>query len=263
MRNLDEINAAAKSTRFAFMVSLVIPIIMGWGAWALAAGAAPRLPFQQNRLEILGLGISGIAITMLPISYLFKWNWETKYFGAGLLPFASGSILGIYPILCITLYSSLPISIRLALIFFHFALIIRWCYRFVAIYRTIYRNEHLFQYIYNEDSSAVYYSQQADKNVVNKLLKFNQFPSARFVTLSLLAAFSLIPFNTPLSRVIGLPFTHIFLAVAATPLNLMFLGLGTKMWLVYYLYPMKIKKKNQKPVYVDISSKPPMPMPDV
>jgi hypothetical protein len=54
----------------------------------------------------------------------------------------------------------------------------------------------------------------------------------------------------------AMPFTHIFLAILALPLNLIFLGASTKMWLVYYFYPMKIKKEKNKPVYVDISSHP-------
>jgi hypothetical protein len=54
----------------------------------------------------------------------------------------------------------------------------------------------------------------------------------------------------------GISFAHIFLAVFATPLNLLFLGLGTKSWLAFYFYPMKIKKETNKPVFVDISSKP-------
>jgi hypothetical protein len=47
------------------------------------------------------------------------------------------------------------------------------------------------------------------------------------------------------------------LAIFATPLNLMFLGLSTKGWLVFYFYPSKIKRETNKPVYVDISSRPP------
>jgi hypothetical protein len=55
----------------------------------------------------------------------------------------------------------------------------------------------------------------------------------------------------------GIPFIHIFLAIFATPLNLMFLGLSTKGWLVFYFYPTKIKRETNKSVYVDISSQPP------
>lgn len=258
MRDLDCINGAAKSTKHVFAISLIIPIFMGFGAWALATGAAPSLPLHDNYLEVFGLSISVCAILALPVPYIFRWNWEAKYFGAGLLPFACGSILGIYPILCIVLYGSSPSIISAVLILAECLLIARWCNRFVKIYEDIYRDKSLFQYIYTEESTAVFYLQQADKKVVEKILKFQQFPSSKFCIISLLSAFSLIPFATSLSRFFGVPFVHIFLAVGATPLNLMFLGLSTKMWLVYYFYPMKIKKETRKLVYVDMSSQPEM-----
>jgi hypothetical protein len=126
----------------------------------------------------------------------------------------------------------------------------------VKIYRDIYHDKFLFHYIYTEEPAAIYYLQQADKKVIDKIFKFHQFPSSKFCGLSLLAAFALTPFATSLSKFAGLPFIHIFLAVGATPLNLMFLGLSTKMWLIYYFYPMKIRKETKKPVYVDMSSQP-------
>lgn len=256
MRDLNSINGAAKSTRHIFAISLIIPVFMGSGAWALATGAAPSLPLYENYLEVFGLSIIACSIIALPMPLIFRWNWEAKYFGAGLFPFASGSILGIYPILCITLYSSLPSLIRIAFILLEAILITQWCNRFVKAYRTIYCNKNLFNYIYTEDPTAVYYLQQADKKIISKLLKFQQFPSSKFCALALFAALSLIPFATSLSRIVGLPFIHIFLAVGATPLNLMFLGLSTKMWLAYYFYPMKISRKTKKRVYVDMSSQP-------
>jgi hypothetical protein len=240
-----------------FSVSLFIPIVMGCGAWALATGAAPGRPLHENYLALIGLGIALAAITSLPIPYIFRWNWETKYFGASMLSLSSGSIIGLYPVLCIVQYSLLPFFVRLALLVFEATLIIRWCLRFVDIYHLIYCDKSLFRCMYNEDSTAVYYSQQADKKIIEKKLKFEQFPPSKYFIISGVLAFCLLPFATTLSRLIGIPFPHIFLAVFATPLNLMFLGLCTKGWLAFYFYPMKIKRETNKPVFIDISSKPP------
>jgi len=261
LRDLDFINSAAKSTRFIFTISLVIPLVMGCGAWALAIGAAPEQPLHDNYLGLLGLGIAACAIIAFPIPYIFHWNWESKYFGTGILSLSSASILGIYPVLCIAQYSSLPILVRLSLVGLEFTLIARWCVRFVNIYKLIYADKELFHYIYTEESSAIYYSQQADKQVIEKLLKFEQFPHSKYFILSGIAAFSLTPFETPLSKIIGIPFIHIFLAIFSTPLNLMFLGLATRAWLVFYFYPITIWRKTNKPVYVDISSRPPKCLP--
>jgi hypothetical protein len=240
-----------------FTVSLIIPIFMGCGAWALAVGAAPGRPINENYLALFGLGIASIAIISLPIPYIFRWNWETKYFGAGMLSLSSGSVVGLYPILCIAQYSSLSALVRLALVLLEGALIIRWCLRFANIYKIIYDDKRLFRCIYTEDFSAVYYSQQADKKVIEKILNFRQVPNSKHFIVSGLVALSLTPFATPLSQFVGIPFVHIFLAVFATPLNLMFLGLSVKGWLVFYFYPTKINKATNKPVYVDISSQPP------
>ncbi|MCS0632646.1 hypothetical protein NX786_25250 [Telluria mixta] len=256
MRNLDSINSSAKSTKFIFTLSLIVPLFMGCGAWALAIGAAPQQPLHENPLGILGLSIASISILAFPIPYIFHWNWETKYFGAGMLSLSSGSILGIYPILCIAQYSSLPVYSLIIFIFLECIITILWCLRFVNIYNFIYRNETLFNCIYVEEPSAVYYSQQADKNIIEKSLKFEQFPQPKYFAIASLLALSLIPFAAPASQYTGVPFIHIFLAIFATPLNLMFLGLTTKGWLVFYYYPMKIKKKTKKLVYVDISSRP-------
>jgi hypothetical protein len=257
LRDLNYINSAAKSTKFIFTISLIIPLVMGCGAWALALGAAPKQTLQDNYLGLIGLGIASTAIIAFPIPYIFRWNWETKYFGAGMLSLSSASLLGIYPVLCIGQYSSLPIFIRLTFVGAECILIIRWCRRFIKIYRIIYFKKDLFCCIYNEETSAVYYSQQADKHVVEKLFNFQQFPNPKYFILSGFAAFSLAPFATFLSKFIGVPFIHIFLAIFSTPLNLMFLGLATKGWLVFYFYPMKIKRERNKSVYVDISSQPP------
>lgn len=238
-------------------MSLIIPLVMGCGAWALAAGAAPEQTLRENYLALLGLGIASAAIIALPVPYIFRWNWETKYFGAGMLSLSSSSIVGVYPILCIAQYSSLPKFVCLIFVSLESFLIIWWCLRFVNIYKIIYCEKKLFYSIYTEESSAVYYSQQTDKKIIEKILKFEQFPDSKYFIFSGFAAFSLIPFATSLSQFIGLPFIHIFLAVFATPLNLMFLGLTTRGWLVFYFYPMKIKRQTNKPVYVDMSSQPP------
>lgn len=256
MRNLNSINAAAKSTKHAFSISLIIPLVMGFGAWALASGAAPELPLRYNYLEILSLGIIVFAIISFPIPYLFRWNWEAKYFGAGIFPFASGSILGIYPILCIAQYSLLPLPIRLALVLLDGALIIWWCYRFVRSYRLIHENRGLFDYIYEEEPTAVYYLQQADRKVIEKHLKLALFPSAKLTLLPMIIAIAIAPFASVVSRAIGMPFVHVFLAISGLPMSLMFLGFTTRGWLVFYFYPSKIKRETKKRVYVDMSSQP-------
>jgi hypothetical protein len=256
LRDLDALNCAAKSTRSVFTFSLIIPLIGGWIAWAIADGAAPGLALRDNHLEIFGLFMVAYAIIAFPIPYIFRWNWETKYFGAGIFHMASGSIMGIVPVLCILQHSTLPILVRLIFALLEGISIIWWCYRFVKVFRIIYENKGLFNYLYKEESTAIYYSQMADRKIFEKILKFNQFPKSRYFAASLLAISAIMPFASSVSKFFGLPFTHVVLAIGATPLNMVFLGFSTKMWLVYYYYPMKIRKETGKPIYVDMSTNP-------
>lgn len=256
MRDLDALNAAAQSTKSLFAFTLIVPFVMGWGAWSLAAGAAPSVPLRQNYLAVFALGMMAYAVISLPVPYLLKWNWETKYFGAGVFSLASASIIGVYPALCIAQYSSAPLSARILFAGIEGAAIIWWCSRFVRIYQIIYRNSSLLNYIYREESNAVYYLQRADKKIIDELLKFKQLPDMKYCLLFMLIAFGLIPFSSSVSLFFKIPFIHIFLAIGATPLSLMFLGLSTKIWLVCYLYPSKIKKRVNKRVYFDMSTNP-------
>jgi hypothetical protein len=256
LRDLDALNCAAKSTKSVFAFSLIIPLTMGLGAWALADGAAPGVALSDNYLEMFGLSLMAYSIISWPIPYIFRWNWETKYFGAGLFHMASGSVMGLVPLLCILQYSSLPILSRLILTSLEAMTIIWWCYRFVKIYKTIYENKSLFNYIYKEESTVIYYSQVADRKVFEEILKFDQIPKSRYFVASLLASLSLVPFASSASEFFGVPFTHVFLAIGTTPINMMFLGANTKMWLVFYYYPMKIRKETSKPIYVDMSTNP-------
>lgn len=254
MRNLDEVNAVAKSTKHVFIISLIIPFGMGFGAWAVAAGAAPAVPLRDNYLEILALCIMALTILSVPVPFIFRWNWETKYFGAGLLLFGSGSIIGIYPILCIAQYSSLPLIIRIAVVLSETLLILWWCSRFVRLYRKIYADKKMFRYIYAEEANAVYFLQQADKNIVEKKFKFNQLPGTKLTALPMVLALAMIPFASSVSRFSGVPFVHVFLSISMPAVTLMFLGLSTKAWLVFCYYPAKIRKETNKPVYLDKSS---------
>lgn len=256
MRNLHEINVITKSTRHIFLISLIISIFMGCGAWALASGVTTNPPHDKNNLEIFAIAIILISILSLPLSFSFQWTWETKYFGLGLFPFSTGALMGIYPLLCIVLYSSLPIFIRIIIATIQFTLIIKWCKRFFDIYKKIYHNNNLFSHIYEIESDAVYFSQRADQDVLSRIFKFQQFPRSPVFITFLAISLCLAPYSLEISQFLGVPFIHIFLAIAATPLNLLFLGLCTKMWLVYYFYPMKIKRNSGMSVYVDMSSPP-------
>ncbi len=224
--------------------------------WALALGAAPELPFQENYLATIGVAISSLAIFIFPAPYLFRWNWEAKYYGSFLFPFATGLVLGVCPMLCITLYGALPLIWPATVLLLEIIAITWWSWRIVELYKGIFKSKHLFYSIYVEKEDAIYYYLQVDKAVVENTICFRISPSSIYFIPPMLLAFSILPFALSVSKFVGVPFTHIIMAIIGAPLNLLFVGICTKCWLVFYHYPKKIKKKTGKRVYVDMSSLP-------
>lgn len=64
-----------------------------------------------------------------------------------------------------------------------------------------------------------------------------------------------IPYATYLKSTVGLPFTHLFLAIAALPTDMMAIGLVTRGFIVYYVYPRMRFKESGKRVLVDLVSR--------
>lgn len=252
---LCESNRVAGSTKHMFNVSLIIPLLMGLIIYFLASGAAPDMPIRQNIIAMFGLAIIASAILVFPIPYLFKWNWEAKYFGASLFPLASASALGFSPILCIALFGTLSFLLRLTLASVEMVTMVWWCVRMARVCKRIYTSE-ILKSIYLETDDAVYYLQREDNRILWRKISYFCTPPVGYFILAALLSLMTLPFARFISHFVGVPFMHILLAVGAGPLQLLILGLCTKGWFVYYYYPKKIWRETGKPVYVDISSKP-------
>lgn len=256
MRNLDKINCAAKSTASIFSISLILPIFVGWSSWALAVGAAPALALRDNYVALFGLGVCVISFLLLPIPFAFKWDWRTSHYGAALFGIGSLAWMGISPLLCLISLGHMAWIFRIVILIGYLVTTIAWCYKFIKIYRVIYTNSALFNTIYLEERNEVYFLQQGDRQVLTKVFKFSQFPPDWTFLLSFSIATALAFFRSEIVSFVGVPFLHIFLAVSAIPVSLAFLGLATKMWLVFYTYPRKIKALVGKTTYVDMASQP-------
>jgi len=228
---------------------------MGLGGAALANGAAPNLPLTENYLALSGLAIGAVAVILLPIPYIYKWDWQARFYGASLFGIASVACMGIYPLLCIVLYSHLSFAIRFSVALMNSAIIIWWCLRFVKIYKFIFSDDKLFNAIYHIEEEEIYFFQQGDKFVLEKKLKFAQFPPGFSFIIFMAIAIILALFHSVVVDFVEIPFPQIFLAVSMVPVNLAFLGLATKMWLLFFTYPKKLKIRFGKTTYVDMVSK--------
>lgn len=259
MRDLDTINVMARSSKFAFTITLPLPLIMGIFAFGLADGAAPNTPLSKNYLEIFSISLMALSLAAIPIPHIFQWNWEAKYVGALMFQMTSTSIIGIYSVLCIAQYSTLPFFWRILITIIFSLIIIRWILKITDDYTNLYLDKDIIFYVYEEEPDAVYYLKQADQEI-SKKFKLDPYPNSKYSLIFFISAFLMVPFASNISNFFGIPFTHIFLAIFFIPLDLMFIGIGTKMYLAYFFYPNKIKRLLKKPVYADLTSKPRNPL---
>jgi hypothetical protein len=255
LRDLDKINAAAGSTGYFFRISLILPIFMGVLGFTLARDSAPAVPLRDNYLALSGILISLVGIFSLPIPYLFKWDWSAKCCGASLFCLASLACLGIYPLLCIAFYSHMAIWIRILIVFAEALTIFLWCFRFVKIYRYIYNDKYIFNSIYFCENSVVYYLQRENIRIFQHRLKFSEAPPGWVSPAFLFMAFLPTISYPNVMAYVGLPFTHIVLAIGSIPITVWILGIATKMWLIYFTYPNKIFSMSGRKTYLDMSSK--------
>lgn len=254
MRNLDAINPSIAKPKSLGSIGALVPLILSASCVTLADGAAPHIPFNQNPLSIFCLGVVILSLLFLFIPRIFNWGWQAKYFGIPLFYVGSLALVGWIPILCIVLYGKLPLWFTLAYLGINIGLTYWWCNRFIIIFKNIYDDPKLHNCLYVEEQDAVYYMQKGDVWLLEKKFKFSQFPSNIFLISAMIIAFLLVPFMGVLTQLIGVPFTHIFLAVALVPINLFALGFTTKSILGFYYYPWKIKRQTGKDVYVDMAS---------
>lgn len=256
MKDLDAINPAfAKPSSFV-SVTAMLPLLISGCCVALANGAAESVPFQKNPISILCILISTLSFVFLFIPRILKWGWQTRYFGVSTLYMSSVAMFGGIPWLCILLYSSAPIFLRGLFFLAYIALLTWWSLRFFNVYRHIYADNKMRSRIYQEDVDCIYYFQKGDKLLLDKKLKFKQFPSTIvFMFFGTAACFAMI-YGKTLVNFFGLPFVHIFLAIGAIPLDMMATGLAVRGWMIFYCLPTKLNREMGKQVYVNLVENP-------
>jgi hypothetical protein len=110
--------------------------------------------------------------------------------------------------------------------------------------------------LYEEEDDAVYYMQQGGRRLLETQCEFAELPKDCYFAIFLLLSFILVPTMDTVRTVVGIPFTHIFLLISTLPISLMGVGFATRGWLVFSCYPLQIRRKTGKQVYVDMSGKP-------
>lgn len=255
MKNLDELNPTLARPQNMVPIGSTLTFLMGGMGAILASDATPNIAFFDNILALICVALCPAAIFTAVIPRIQNWDWKTKYFGFTTISLASGCIMGIVPWLCIVLHSELALSLRLTLFIVYAATVTWWCGRYATYYRKIYADSSLRTFIYATDYNEIYYLQKNDTWLLEKKFKFKNFPSSAMTITSVGLAFAMFPFIDTINELVGLPFAYSFLTIASLTTTMMLLGLSTKCFLVFYYYPIKLKKESGKEVYVDMATK--------
>jgi hypothetical protein len=252
LRDLDSINPQMARPASLITTAAIVPIGFSLIGATLGCSAAPSVPFTSNPICLFNIFIFGTTIWMICLSKWNNWGWNVKYFGASLLHLASVTLIFLVPCFCLLIYSTASLVLRCFIFFSCMAVHVIWCLRFQEIYRKIYDNINTVNTLYQEENDAIYYIQKYDKYLLDKKHTFKQFPDNWSFLSSILLSLSLVAFVEPLKNTLGLPFIHIFFLMTTLPISLMAAGLATRSWLIFYYYPMKIRKRTSKQVYVDM-----------
>lgn len=256
MTKLDAINPEFLRPNTMMPLLALLPFLMGAIGLAFASGAAEEVPTPQNPIAVLCLLVMAASLVLAAVSWLFKWNWDTRFFGAILWCMASVALAGGVPWLCLLLYSSAPPWLRVSMAMAYSTLLTCWSYRFFDIYQTIFSDPALREQIYVEQPGCFRYLQQGDLRLLEKRLKFRIWPATSFVLASWAVLFMSMCFASTLTSFFGLPFPHLFAACVALPTDMVALGMAVRGWMVFYVYPARLYRETGKRVYVDTVTKP-------
>jgi hypothetical protein len=221
----------------------------------LAYGVAPGVSITENPLVLMMCAVLTLSSILALFSTIFQWDWQAKYYGIFSLSVAGISFMAIVPCLGVLLYGKAPLWVRICIISFYAISHVNWCRKFAIVYREIFLDESLRSMLFEEDLDAIYYMRKGDNFLLEKHFKFSQLPRDRDFLVFLVLAFLTIPIMDKASAFIGVPFVHVFLIIAMLPVSWMSIGLAFRAYLIFYYYPMRMKKATGKNVYVDLESK--------
>lgn len=255
MRNLDTINPVLlRPSRFS-SISACIVLALTLLSAPLAYGGAPNIPFFKNLIVLLLSVFLAISSILALVSAIFRWGWKARYYGFSFLCAVGISFLGIVPFLVAVLYGRVPYWAKLTIILIYGVSHYLWCRKFTRLYKNIFNDENLRSTVYEEEGDAIYYMRRGDEFLLDKHYKFSQTPRDRYFVIFIVIALLMTPMMQAISAFIGIPFVHIFLLVAMLPVSWMGIGFAVRGFLIFYMYPSKIKRATGKDVFVDLASK--------
>jgi hypothetical protein len=255
LRNLDSINPVLLRPSKLSSISACIVLVLTLLNVPLAYGGAPGIPFFKNLIVLLLAIVLAISSILAVVSAIFRWDWKARYYGFSFLCAAGISFLGIVPFLVAVLYGKAPYWTKLVIILIYGISHYLWCRKFTRLYKQIFDNENLRATVYEEEGDAIYYMRRGDEFLLDKHYKFSQVPRDRYFIIFIFVALLMAPTMQTINAFVGIPFVHVFLLVAMLPVSWMGIGFAVRGFLIFYMYPTKIKRATGKDVFVDLGSK--------
>lgn len=255
MRALDSSNPQILRPSSFASFSAIVPLLCVIFSLPLASGAASEIAFFENPIVVILLALGAAFLLIIPVPIVFRWDWKACYYGFSLLCLGGISLLAAVPLLSVVLYGRAPIYALLVILFLYGISHFLWCRKFVVLYRGVFSDDNLRIIIYQEENDAVYYMRRGDEFLLRKRYKFSQIPSDWLIGVSVGSALLMAVDMHAVAGFIGLPFVHAFLIIAMIPISCIGAGIATRGFLLFYLFPAKIKKITGKTVYVDVVGK--------
>ncbi|WP_159696253.1 hypothetical protein [Massilia sp. 9I] len=232
-----------------------MPVLISLVCLPLAYGAAPRIPLMGNLVAQLLFLVLATTLILAFFALALRWGWQARYYGISIIFGASISLFSVVPLLTLVIYGSLVQWLKVSLLVLQVISHVVWCRKFSVLYKNVFENDALCKVMYEEESDAVYYMRNGDQYLLDKYFKFSQMPPDRYFAIFIVLALALVPMMGSVRDFAGIPFPHVFLAVAMVPVSWMSFGFAFRGYLVCYRYPAKIRRATGKEVLVDAASR--------
>lgn len=253
MKDLDKVNISKVAMEVAccafalVVVGVLMLVVMFVWEWEI---------FFDDPMAHLALALVAGGIVLVVGAALYPWTWRTQHVGVMFLVLSPLSLASLVPFLWISFDSGLQDPWRTVLVEVYVLAHVIYVWR--AVWRSMKMMSHppLFNLLYEEDKTAVYYYANARSHLSRKL--YPQEANDEFALDMILSIVTMV-----VALVLGiwasakdLPALPLLFGIGGLPLSVWVACVVARSWMFYYWYPMRIRRRTGKPAYVDMRNIP-------
>ena len=234
LKDLDRLNPSFARANGFISTTAFLPMLLSCMGMALASGAAEAVTVYSNPIWIGCFFIFFLSVIR---------SRERSPYGSG----SMAMYIALQQI--VTSCSNNTVS-PIRVINYILVRKIYW------VVQKIFKRKKLLNKMYEPDGNNIYYLQRSDKRIINGIASVNHFPSAFIIVTAIVVGLLFLLYAREISVIVGLPFTHILLAIIVVPIDMMAAGFMVRGWLIYFYYPRIIRRQSGRVVLVDLVSAP-------